>query len=1069
MGDKHLTVMSRRAELIGASLALALLVASLAGIAELNSALLLFLSLSTVSTAAFVFARTQGMLAPIVFGCLGLAILVSAHVSGLIASAEQAAVLTLGGVAFGVAGAVLVGGQMLRQARKDLEASRAELSNFMDSPHILWRATPDAKVDLYNRRYSELVGRQHADAISAEDWLADFHPADGSVAIAEIRAAMEGTLPFQTKMRLRHADGSYRWMSLTGNPTFDAAGELRAYYGSTVDIHDEVTAREEAQCLREELEKSQAELINFVDSVPQILWRCSIDAKVDFYNKRFTEVLGRDWRKVIERQDWIEDFHPDDRGWYLERVRETFAAGVELKATVRLRQADGSYRWTALIGRPLLDADGKAIRYYGGTTDIHDEVMAREELQATRAALEASRAEVEFFANSVPHILWRANARGEILSFNARVREVTGIDGNCLREGRRYLEIIHPKDRDAFCEAVDVAVTNQTQASVQARVRQHDGSYRWMHFYERPVTSPSGEIQRFGGSVDIHEEVLLREELLRIREELERGRAELENFADSVPHIQWRLNEEDRVDYLNRQYTEFTGHSREDAIANQTWADRYHPDDIAMAWGHFRRAAETGEDRVNFEYRLQHKDGGYRWVRLSGRAIRSPDTGRIVRWYGGTIDAQEEVLAQAQLQELLATLEQRVEERTAELLRSQARYASLFDVSNMTFAEMDFSATQPRLEALKQQAVTDLRAYFGQHPGELKELLSLIRTVRVNEALARLLGYADLAELVSNPPAQNASDGEDVLLRQLEMAFHGEDHIDGRTVLIGKNGLEIPVYFTVNRLPDGIHLSSHLNLTEQERVEGLRRAAQDELARANRAATIGAFSASIAHELNQPISSMVMDTQTGLRWLRREPLQTAPAEKILERLARTAQRVADIVHRTRENIVVGRRVARTLDLARLIRQTRDLLEDDLRRSDITLRVDCPASDLDVRGDPVELQQVLVNLINNAADAMREQAERRIVTVSASRADETVTVTVSDTGPGIAEEHYEKLFQPFFTTKATGIGMGLQICRAAIEAAGGTLVAENGPSGGARFSFTLLRPEPIPCEPTAGAQ
>ena len=189
----------------------------------------------------------------------------------------------------------------------------------------------------------------------------------------------------------------------------------------------------------------------------------------------------------------------------------------------------------------------------------------------------------------------------------------------------------------------------------------------------------------------------------------------------------------------------------------------------------------------------------------------------------------------------------------------------------------------------------------------------------------------------------------------------------------------------------------------------------------------------------------------------------------LERLARTAQRVADIVHRTRENIVVGRRVARTLDLARLIRQTRDLLEDDLRRSDITLRVDCPASDLDVRGDPVELQQVLVNLINNAADAMREQAERRIVTVSASRADETVTVTVSDTGPGIAEEHYEKLFQPFFTTKATGIGMGLQICRAAIEAAGGTLVAENGPSGGARFSFTLLRPEPIPCEPTAGAQ
>jgi C4-dicarboxylate-specific signal transduction histidine kinase len=349
---------------------------------------------------------------------------------------------------------------------------------------------------------------------------------------------------------------------------------------------------------------------------------------------------------------------------------------------------------------------------------------------------------------------------------------------------------------------------------------------------------------------------------------------------------------------------------------------------------------------------------------------------------------------------------------------------------------------------------------MAAHPDELSRTLNAIRTTRVNEALARLLGSDSVADLEALPPEQNADDGREVLLRQLSMYFDGTDHIDGRTVLIGKGGRRIPVYFTVVRLPDGLHLSSHVDLSDQERIEGMRRAAQAELARANRVATVGAFSASIAHELNQPIASMLMDAQTGLRLLSREQTDIAMLHRILQRVDRTAQRVAGIVQRTRDNIVAGRRAVRAIDLCRLLFETRDLLAHDLKRANVELEIVCSNALPDVSGDPIELQQVFVNLVNNATDAMRDQPGPRRVTIEIKAEDELMRVQVADTGPGIPEQHIDRLFEPFFTTKANGIGMGLQICRSAVESMGGQFSVINQPAGGAVFSFDL----PIEQEP-----
>ncbi|MBO9127975.1 MULTISPECIES: PAS domain-containing sensor histidine kinase [unclassified Rhizobium] len=681
-------------------------------------------------------------------------------------------------------------------------------------------------------------------------------------------------------------------------------------------------------------------------------------------------------------------------------------------------------------------------------------LVSRKRLEATQQDLERSRAEVDLFANSVPYVLWRSNPRGEIEYLNASWTVVTGLDRVTVLQGQRYNDVVHPDDIPILNETVSAAVANRTVTNLKVRIRQADGAYRWMQIYDNPAYSPlTDQVERFGGLSDVHDEVVAKQELQVVRDQLEISRTELMNFTDSVPQILWRADAMGKIDFVNRRYTEITARDVQTAVGLENWLDDIHPDDRERfddVW----KDAILNRNEVRATYRLRHASGEYRWMSLVGRPVQLSESSDETRYYGGISDIHDEVISHQKVKELNETLEQRVAERTSELLRTEQRYIGLFDVSNMTFAEMDFSDAEKMLDAIKASGVTDLRAYMAAHPDELASTIGAIRTTRVNEALARMMGYESVAELVANPPAQNAEDGAEVLFRQLEMYFYGVDHIDGRTVLAGKEGRRIPVYFTVTRLSDGLHLSSHLDLSEQERIEQMRQAAQAEMARANRIATVGAFSASIAHELNQPITSMVFDARTGIRMIARENPDMEGVDRILQRMEKNARRVSGIVQRTRENLVGKRRPVEPINLKRLVMETRDLIDHDLKTAHVELEVVSVRSLPEIMGDPVELQQVFVNLVNNAVDAMRGQHGVRRVSIELVAKDSSVEVRVTDTGPGIPEEYIQKLFEPFFTTKATGIGMGLEICRSAVAAMGGQLTVANLPEGGARFSFEL---------------
>jgi two-component system, NtrC family, sensor kinase len=244
-------------------------------------------------------------------------------------------------------------------------------------------------------------------------------------------------------------------------------------------------------------------------------------------------------------------------------------------------------------------------------------------------------------------------------------------------------------------------------------------------------------------------------------------------------------------------------------------------------------------------------------------------------------------------------------------------------------------------------------------------------------------------------------------------------------------------------------------IAEFERVQEALMAAQQELARANRIATAGALSTSIAHDLNQPLGAVIMDTQACLKWLQRDPPDMPAAIAAADRSVRNSIRASEIVKKTRERLIQGRRNVADIDVEQLVRGTIVLLEREIMTHRASVSSTFAKPGLFVSADRTELQQVLVNLIVNGLHAMAAgQGEKHLSIDVCTPIPGRIQVAVRDTGHGINSENMHRLFEPFFTTKAGGMGMGLSICQATVQAWGGCLRAENHPESGAVFTFDL---------------
>jgi C4-dicarboxylate-specific signal transduction histidine kinase len=245
-------------------------------------------------------------------------------------------------------------------------------------------------------------------------------------------------------------------------------------------------------------------------------------------------------------------------------------------------------------------------------------------------------------------------------------------------------------------------------------------------------------------------------------------------------------------------------------------------------------------------------------------------------------------------------------------------------------------------------------------------------------------------------------------------------------------------------------------IAEREAAENRLFEAQNEIARIARITTMGELVASIAHEVNQPLGSIVMSGDSCLRWLEAKPPNLDEAHQAVEAIIRDGTRASNVLVRTRKLLRRGERLRESLDINEVIREVLSLSDGELRRNGISMRIEMQENLPPATIDRVLLQQVLLNLIMNAMDAMRAISDRtRVLSIrTEEHASGTITVFVQDSGTGIDPDNLSRIFETFFTTKREGIGMGLTISRSIIEAHGGRLwaVANDGP--GSTFCFTL---------------
>ena len=335
------------------------------------------------------------------------------------------------------------------------------------------------------------------------------------------------------------------------------------------------------------------------------------------------------------------------------------------------------------------------------------------------------------------------------------------------------------------------------------------------------------------------------------------------------------------------------------------------------------------------------------------------------------------------------------------------------------------------------------------------------RIHEANDAFLRIVGY-DREDLVSQdvrwtdmtPPEWRERD-QQLLVPQLMMTGSLQPF---EKEFFRKDGSRVPVLIGVANFEEDAHqgVAFVLDLTERKRAAEALRVLQMELAHTSRLATMGQLTASIAHEVNQPIGAARNNAHAALRFLAREPPDLAEVREALDCVVRETYRAGDILRGIREQIKKAPPRRAPFDLSEAIEEVMTLVRGELLKQHVSVQTRLTRGLPLVQGDRVQLQQVVLNLIVNAIEAMTsiDDDARELVVSTESSPAEGLLVAVGDSGPGVTAEDRERIFESFFTTKPAGVGIGLSICRSIIEAHGGRLWADEREPRGAVFRFAL---------------
>jgi PAS domain S-box-containing protein len=464
--------------------------------------------------------------------------------------------------------------------------------------------------------------------------------------------------------------------------------------------------------------------------------------------------------------------------------------------------------------------------------------------------------------------------------------------------------------------------------------------------------------------------------------------------------------------------------------------NRVHPDEVALVRRVIDRAT-THEEAFDFEHRLLMPDGLVKHLNV----VAHPLPGKF-EFVGAVMD----ITARKMSEEALRNSEQ--------------RYRHLFQLMPIALWQLDATKLVELFKGLRAEGVTELRPYIDQHPQFLEQLMDAVTIEEVNQSTIEMLGARDASEILGSM-TRFAQVHPDAFLGGLESRWRGEPTHQEETKMATLDGRVIDVLMTATRpgrtTDPAMSLVGIIDITERVRGREMLQRVQADFAHAARVSMLGELAASIAHELNQPLTAIAMNGEVGVRLLNHPEPDLAELRDLTECVVHDARRAAEIIARVR-TMATGRPPEQTLlSLDEVIRDALLFLRHEVETHRLMVTHHSNPAAPEVLGDRTQLQQVLVNLTVNAIQAMEQMGSApRTLVIRTTLSDPcTLCCTFEDSGPGIKPEHLDHLFDSFFTTKDAGMGLGLAISRSIIEAHGGFMGVDNKSAlGGARFSFTL---------------
>jgi len=733
-----------------------------------------------------------------------------------------------------------------------------------------------------------------------------------------------------------------------------------------------------------------------VDNIPALIAIHTESGELEVENRAAQEYHGGS--DVQPAQTSV--VHPDDLPALIAAQQRAFTTGQPLEIELRIRRADGVYRWFHMRSRRSSDDHESVSRWYTVGTDIHDRKTAEDALLRSETFL----LEVQRLSRTGG---WRYDPTTHVVESSPEIQRAYAVQpGDDISRPPFWFERIHPEDRPHVQAQFERCLEEKTEYRAGYRVVLPDGSIRYQYATGHPVTNAAGDLVEFiGASMDMTEHWLAASERTLAQEAFRESERNSRLVVDSIPALFGLLTADGEVQFVNRQILEYTGRTLEE-LKDWVASGTVHPEDLAHDIPVIAQSIASGRPYETVA-RLRRWDGVYRWFQNNAFPLRDSG-GQVVGWCVLLTDIDDKKQAEDALH------------------KSEERWRAVFENSAIGVALTDLSG---RFLATN--------SAFQKMLGYSEEEIGTLTFLELTHEDYRESNWQLVTELLEGKRKQF----------QIEKQYRRKD---GSVIWVSNNVSLVP---GTDSMPRFLMALSE-DITERKRTEETLRRTQAELAHTARVASLGEMTASIAHEVNQPLAAVVANGHACLRWLSTSPPNVAKAQEAAERIVKAGKDAGEVVRRVR-SLFKRTGVERvSLDVGAVIGEVLRLLESYPARKHVSLGVALDPDLPSVVADRVQLQQLVLNLMLNALEALEPISGRvKLLSVRTARAEHgQAVIQISDNGIGLDDS--VAAFEPFVTTKPDGMGLGLAICRSIVAAHEGTLSAERNVGFGTTFTVTL---------------